>query len=535
MPAGTTTIYGPDGASLEIDNGDLDAYLSRGYTTTPHNPTWPTSQGPGGTQPTKPTMTALPRMTAADDLITVYGPNGDSVVIHAIDAPTYERLGYMQRVEPGVGQTTGGTLTGDNRGTQTPLSDADWFTANAPKGATGGSWADQRTQADRIAAGDSPAGSTMYRGQSGRIDLRSGLDPNGIRSQLQGMARAAADKYGYAADIYDESDLEGFLRNTGYDNGKSSDEMLAFFRQNYEDRARSGNEHADMGGPGSGGTSTGGQTGGTLSGDYRWLPSGNGADQGQSGGAYAPSTYAPMSSYGSSAASPTAMPGDQYASLVDTIKPPADLMDAWTRQFVAPDPTQIAADPVVQARLALGLEAREKSAAARGTLLTPGVTRGLDEYAQQVATEEYAKMYDRAMQEYDTAYGVFTGDRTRRQSAFNDQFGQAYNDRGQRASIAQSERQLGQTDRTLGQADYRLVQGDRSLGQTDRSLGQGDYRLRQDDYRLGQTDRQLTESERMNTFGMGRTNRMDDFSIYDSEISRYYDNLWKGVQYGRPV
>lgn len=70
---------------------------------------------------------------------------------------------------------------------------------------------DTRTQDARIAAYDSPYGSTEYTGTSGRIDNTIG-DTSSIEQQLKDYA--AANNV-----AYDQSDLEGILRNTGYQTG----------------------------------------------------------------------------------------------------------------------------------------------------------------------------------------------------------------------------------------------------------------------------------------------------------------------------
>lgn len=53
-------------------------------------------------------------------------------------------------------------------------------------------------------------------------------------------------------------------------------------------------------------------------------------------------------------------------------------------------------------RLGQGLKARQRSAAARGTLLTGGTTAALDTFAQGVASDENQKAYERAIQGYTT-------------------------------------------------------------------------------------------------------------------------------------
>lgn len=102
-----------------------------------------------------------------------------------------------------------------------------------------GSWQDTRSQQDRIDAHDSPAGSTRYNGTSGRIDVAQGIDV----AERERAARAAAA----ASNIdYHPSDLEGFLRNTGYQTGGTDvDTAWGNLLENYRQRANNtpGAEH----------------------------------------------------------------------------------------------------------------------------------------------------------------------------------------------------------------------------------------------------------------------------------------------------
>lgn len=71
-------------------------------------------------------------------------------------------------------------------------------------------------------------------------------------------------------------------------------------------------------------------------------------------------------------------------------------------EFQAPDPAAVANDPYYQFRLKEGLKARERSAAARGTLLNGGTLKALEGYSQGLASEEAGKMFDRALVGYTT-------------------------------------------------------------------------------------------------------------------------------------
>lgn len=94
-----------------------------------------------------------------------------------------------------------------------------------------GSVNDTRTQDQRIASGDSPKGSSAYVGPSGnRIDVRAGIDVGQVEMTLR--REAAKRKLDYHF-----SDLEGVLRNTGYDKGLSLDAVIEKQVAIYEKRA----------------------------------------------------------------------------------------------------------------------------------------------------------------------------------------------------------------------------------------------------------------------------------------------------------
>lgn len=83
------------------------------------------------------------------------------------------------------------------------------------------------------------------------------------------------------------------------------------------------------------------------------------------------------------------------------------LLKPFGEQFKAPDANAIQNDPEFQARLKIGREAIEKSAAARGGLVTGGTARDLSDYGQSTAGLAYGNIYNRAMQEYINRYNQY--------------------------------------------------------------------------------------------------------------------------------
>jgi hypothetical protein len=72
----------------------------------------------------------------------------------------------------------------------------------------------------------------------------------------------------------------------------------------------------------------------------------------------------------------------------------------WTQQFSAPTAEQAQNTPGFQFAMQQGLNAIQNSAAARGTLLTGGTLKGLENYAVGTGLQSYGDIYNRAMGEY---------------------------------------------------------------------------------------------------------------------------------------
>ena len=80
------------------------------------------------------------------------------------------------------------------------------------------------------------------------------------------------------------------------------------------------------------------------------------------------------------------------------------LMQPYQGQFTAPTGLTEQNDPGYQARLQMGTDALQNSAAARGSVLTGGTAKALDQYAQDYASNEYGNVYNRAYNQYATNY-----------------------------------------------------------------------------------------------------------------------------------
>jgi hypothetical protein len=75
-------------------------------------------------------------------------------------------------------------------------------------------------------------------------------------------------------------------------------------------------------------------------------------------------------------------------------------------EFRAPSVADMKNDPAYQARMEAMTDATQRSAAASGNLRSGGTLRGLAQFGQQIATEEFDKIYGRKASEYDRTYGI---------------------------------------------------------------------------------------------------------------------------------
>ena len=74
--------------------------------------------------------------------------------------------------------------------------------------------------------------------------------------------------------------------------------------------------------------------------------------------------------------------------------------------FVPPSYEEAMADPGYQFSLREGADAIQRSAAAQGLLRSSGTLKGLIDYGQDRATQQYGDVYNRAAQTFATNYGI---------------------------------------------------------------------------------------------------------------------------------
>src|SRR6185503_20006566 len=68
--------------------------------------------------------------------------------------------------------------------------------------------------------------------------------------------------------------------------------------------------------------------------------------------------------------------------------------------------------PGYQARLKLGTDAIQRSAAARGGVVTGGTAKALDTYGQDYASNEYGNVYNRALNDFTTNFNAYNTNQT---------------------------------------------------------------------------------------------------------------------------
>lgn len=121
-----------------------------------------------------------------------------------------------------------------------------------------------------------------------------------------------------------------------------------------------------------------------------------------------PATAAPAAGAPGAPAASGTSPTAPLSSLVNpSLGAPGSLSQPWTQQFTAPTDVTEQNDPGYQFRLSQGQQALERSAAAKGGLLSGGETKDLTDYEQGAASNEYSNVYNRSLQQYQQSYNQF--------------------------------------------------------------------------------------------------------------------------------
>lgn len=95
----------------------------------------------------------------------------------------------------------------------------------------------------------------------------------------------------------------------------------------------------------------------------------------------------------------------QLSQLTST--PGQGLLTPWNQTFTAPTAQQAEQTPGYQFALNQGLQALDRGAAARGSILTGGTGEAEQQYGQGLASQTYQQTYNNALTQYQQAYNQF--------------------------------------------------------------------------------------------------------------------------------
>ena len=134
---------------------------------------------------------------------------------------------------------------------------------------------------------------------------------------------------------------------------------------------------------------------------------------GESGGWFAQNAPSAGSDYGA----PPAPFGERYTA--GTFTPGTYTAPQWLESFTPLTMEQVKAEPGYQTRLDAGNLALDRGAASRGSVLSGGMLKARERYAQDYAANEYGAATGRAFDQYRQRYGEFGDSANRGFQAFN--------------------------------------------------------------------------------------------------------------------
>jgi hypothetical protein len=167
----------------------------------------------------------------------------------------------------------------------------------------------------------------------------------------------------------------------------------------------------------------------TLVGGPKWDAEQNNGYQGNIGGATGRGTPQGDAKYAAYlAAGGAPIPGPQPGGASGAGGSTADFqVKPWDQRFQAPTDVTEQNDPGFQFRLKEDQQALERSAAARGTLLTTGTLKDLGQRQQDIGAQEFQNVYNRALGKYQNDFGAHQANEQARYAAHNANFGNNLN------------------------------------------------------------------------------------------------------------
>lgn len=98
--------------------------------------------------------------------------------------------------------------------------------------------------------------------------------------------------------------------------------------------------------------------------------------------------------------------------LSDLLSPGGALTQNWTGNFTAPTAEQAQQTPGYQFTQGQGIQAIDRGAASRGSLLTGGTGEAEQQYGQGLASQTYQQTFNNALTQYQQAYNQFQQNQT---------------------------------------------------------------------------------------------------------------------------
>lgn len=199
---------------------------------------------------------------------------------------------------------------------------------------------------------------------------------------------------------------------------------------------------------------------------------------------------------------PIPNPSDYPSAPLPVLRPPPpsfqapDALAPWTGTFSAPTIDQASQEPGFQFQLGEGLKALERSAAAKGTLLTGGTQKGLVGYANDAANTNYQDVYNRAYNEYEGGRNNFL---TNEANRYNSQ-----------------------------------VSNEKNRYDTEFSNWMGQFGQEGDLFGMADTNRMHDWGIGSDYFGMGQSQRMNDFNIWNTQDMNTFSKLLEWAKLRKP-
>jgi hypothetical protein len=212
---------------------------------------------------------------------------------------------------------------------------------------------------------------------------------------------------------------------------------------------------------------------------------------------------------------------------------PAEIDAQWNQPFTAPTQEQAQQDPGFQFTLDQGLQAIQRSAAARGTALNPGTMKALNDYAQGAASTQYGNVYNRAANTYGMNYDTFGRERSNLASTYNDTYNRAMQEYMGRYGIDTGNQQnaLGAQGQQFNQGLARDQFGLQAQGQYfNQGLARDQFGLARDQFGLQTNELAFNQGLAGQQFGL--QNSLANFNMANTTSQNAFNNYYNLANLG---